>query len=469
MSTALEHNKINIHPEIFRAYDIRGIVGEQLNETILEQIGLALGTQAQAENCNSIVIGRDGRLSGPSLFAALTRGLLQTGINVIDIGCVPTPVLYYATYHYNTKCGAMLTGSHNPGNYNGVKMMIAGKTISDDAVQKLYTRIKTQDFIYNTGAHQQNFIKEEYIKEVTKHIKLRKVLKVVIDCGNGVAGVIAADLFKALDCEVDVLFENVDGNFPNHHPDPGNLDNLSALINRVKETNADVGLAFDGDADRLGVVTNAGNVIMPDRQMMLFARNILKNYPKAHIVYDVKCSNHLETFIKNHSGNPCMWKTGHSYIKNKMRDTGALLAGEMSGHIFFKERWFGFDDALYAGARLLEILANDYPNKTLELLACELPDSVNTPEINVKIADSKKHAFVEKLIQNNKFNNTKNIITMDGIRVEYSDGWGLVRASNTTPALVLRFEADNKKRLEQIIIEFKQNISDLDPGLELDF
>lgn len=378
MSTALEHSNINIHPEIFRAYDIRGIVGEQLNEAILEQIGLALGTQAQAENCNSIVVARDGRLSGPSLFAAFTRGLLQTGINVIDIGCVPTPVLYFATYHYNTKCGAMLTGSHNPGNYNGVKMMIAGKTISGDSVQKLYARIINQDFIYNTGAYQENFIKEEYIKEVIKHIKLRKTLKVVLDCGNGAAGVIAANLFRALGCEVDVLFEEVDGNFPNHHPDPGDLNNLSDLIHRVKATNADVGLAFDGDADRLGVVTNNGTVIMPDRQMMLFARNILKAHPKSQIVYDVKCSNHLDKFIRDHNGIPCMWKTGHSYIKDKMRDTGALLAGEMSGHIFFKERWFGFDDALYSGARLLEILANDYPNKTIDHLASELPDSINT-------------------------------------------------------------------------------------------
>lgn len=464
MSLSLEQSN-NIPKEIFRAYDIRGIVGSQLDEEVLEQIGQAIGSQALAQSCNKIVIARDGRLSGPSLLAALTRGLLSTGINVINIGCVPTPVLYFATYYYETGCGAMLTGSHNPADYNGVKIMIAGKTISGDEVQKLYQRILTQNFIQNTGSHQENFIVEQYIQAVCSKVKLNKKLKLVIDSGNGAAGVLAADLYRSLGCEVISLYEEVDGNFPNHHPDPGNLENLVDLQQAVLEHKADLGLAFDGDADRLGVITNTGTIVMPDRQMMLFSRNILSNNPNATIVYDVKCSSHLEEFILQYNGKPCMWKTGHSYIKNKMHETDALLAGEMSGHIFFKERWYGFDDALYSGARLLEILANDYPEATLEELCSELPDSVNTPEINIEIADEEKFDFIESLKNQSSFVQDHKVITIDGLRVEYVDGWGLIRASNTTPALVLRFEAENQRSLDAIMQDFRENIQKINPDL----
>lgn len=457
-----------ISKEIFRAYDIRGVVGTQLNEDVVEQIGLAVGTETLAQGCNKIVIARDGRLSGPSLAAAFTRGLIKTGVHIIDVGCVPTPVLYFATYYYNTGCGAMLTGSHNPGHYNGIKLMIAGKTISGNDIQNLYSRIKAQDYVYNTGTYQENFIIEEYITDVCSKIKLNKKLKIVIDTGNGVAGVIASKLYKSLGCDVVSLFEKVDGNFPNHHPDPSKLENLLDLQHAVVTHNADLGLAFDGDADRLGVVTNSGKVILPDRQMMLFARQILKDNPGATIVFDVKCSSHLESFIKIHHGVSCMWKTGHSFIKDKMRETGALLAGEMSGHIFFKERWYGFDDALYSGARLLEILANDYPVMSMDELCDELPDSINTPEINIEISDAKKFEFIASLHKSQVFADYINIIDIDGLRVEFSDGWGLVRASNTTPCLVLRFEADSDQALNRIMSEFRTNIlsldNDLDPG-----
>lgn len=457
----------NLPKEIFRAYDIRGIVGEQIDEKKIEQIGLALGTEAREQGSDTIVIARDGRLSGPSLLAALTRGLMKTGINIIDVGCVPTPVLYFATYYYDTGCGAMLTGSHNPGHYNGIKMMIAGKTISGDEIQDLYQRILDQDFVSGTGTYQENFIIQEYIDDVCSKIKLKKKLKIAIDTGNGVAGVLASKLYQALGCEVISLFEEVDGNFPNHHPDPSKLENLIDLQKAVKQHSADIGLAFDGDADRLGVITNESNIIIPDRQMMLFSRSLLKTYPGATIVYDVKCSTHLDDFIKEHNGTPCMWKTGHSFIKNKMCETDALLAGEMSGHIFFKERWYGFDDALYSGARMLEILANDYPEQDLESLCEELPDSVNTPELNIEISDNRKFNFISDLNKSNSFTETKNIINIDGLRVEYSDGWGLIRASNTTPCLVLRFEADSQESLDRIKGEFKTNILSIDNDLDL--
>lgn len=457
MNTALEPIN-NLPKEIFRAYDIRGIVDEQLTPDIVEQIGLAIGSECIEQGCSSIVIARDGRLSGPDLLAALSRGLLQTGVNVIDVGCAPTPVLYFATYYYQTGCGAMLTGSHNPGNYNGVKIMIAGKTISGEDIESLYHRVINQDFIYNTGTQQENFILKEYVTAITDKIKLNKKLKIVIDTGNGAAGIVARDLYQSLGCDVIALYEEIDGNFPNHHPDPSDLKNLECLRKAVLQHNADVGLAFDGDADRLGVVTNKGNIIMPDRQMMLFARSVLSNNPNSTIVYDVKCSSHLAEYIENHNGQPCMWKTGHSFIKNKMLETGALLAGEMSGHIFFKERWYGFDDALYSGARLLEILANDYPETDLDNLCEELPNSYNTPEINIAIDDEHKFAFIDKVKNLSIFNDAINIIEIDGLRVEYSDGWGLIRASNTSPSLVLRFEADSQEVLDRIKEKFEQAV-----------
>jgi len=454
-----------INKDIFRAYDIRGIAYEQLDEATTEQIGLALGTQAIKQNCQTIVIARDGRLSSPDLWAALTKGLLATGINIIDIGMVPTPVLYFATYYYKTGCGAMLTGSHNPGQYNGIKIIISGVTVCGDQIENLYNRIIKQDYVYNTGSYQENFIIDYYIKDVISKIKLNKKLKIVIDNGNGISGVIAPQLFKALGCEVISLFENVDGNFPNHHPDPSNLENLKDLRETVLKNKADVGLAFDGDADRLGVITNTGDIILPDKQMMLFAQAILNKNKGATIVFDVKCSSHLDQYISQNGGVPCMWKTGHSHIKNKMRETGALLAGEMSGHIFFKERWYGFDDALYSAVRLLEILANDYPDNTLQDVYSKLPNSINTPEINIPISDNKKFVFIDNLRNNHKFNNYNNIINIDGLRVEFADGWGLIRASNTTPCLVLRFEANSVQAMERIKTEFKKNIFLIDDSL----
>ncbi len=456
---------LSINKEIFRAYDIRGVAYQQLDEQTTQHIGLALGTQAQAQNCQTIVIARDGRLSSPDLWAALVRGLLATGINIIDVGCVPTPVLYFATHYYKTKCGAMLTGSHNPAQYNGIKMIIDGRSISGDEVNKLYQRILMQDYVRGTGSYQENFIIDYYIQEVASKIQLNKKLKIVIDNGNGISGVIAPQLYRALGCEVISLYEEVDGNFPNHHPDPGNLENLKTLRQTVLENNADLGLAFDGDADRLGVITDEGEIIMPDRQIMLFSEAILKNNPGASIVYDVKCSSHLADYILKHDGVPCMWKTGHSHIKNKMIETKALLAGEMSGHIFFKERWYGFDDALYSGARLLEIVANHYPENSLHSICKVLPDSFNTPEINILISDEKKFEFIERLSNSHNFKNYKKIITIDGLRVEFADSWGLIRASNTTPCLVLRFEASTQQALDMVQQEFKDNIKAIDSSL----
>jgi phosphomannomutase/phosphoglucomutase len=457
----------NISKDIFRAYDIRGIAYQQLDVYAAEQIGLALGTTAQQQNCKIIVIGRDGRLSSPDLWAALTRGLLATGINIIDVGMVPTPVLYFATHYYKTGCGAMLTGSHNPGEYNGIKMIIAGKTAAGDEILNLYNKIIDQNYIYGTGSYQENFIIDYYIQDVVSKIVLQKKLKVVIDNGNGVSGVITAQLFRALGCEVISLFEEVDGNFPNHHPDPSKLENLLVLKQTVLEHSADVGLAFDGDADSLGVITNQGEIILPDRQMMLFARAILNKYPGAKIVFDIKCSSNLDSFIKQHGGEPCMWKTGHSYIKNKMIETHALLAGEMSGHIFFKERWYGFDDGLYSAARLLEILANDFPDRNLQQLCDDLPNSINTPELNIAIADHEKFNFITKLSNNHQFTNYLKVIDIDGLRVEYQDGWGLIRASNTTPCLVCRFEAVSQQALDRIMEEFRINIRLVDDSLVL--
>ena len=458
-----------IPKEIFRAYDIRGIVDEQLNDDLMYDIGRSIGTEALTHGQDSIVIGRDCRLSGERLSSRLIAGLLCTGINVIDLGIVPTPLLYFGTYFYQTKCGAMLTGSHNPSDYNGVKIMIGGKTISGCEIQKLYTRILEQDYICGTGSYQQNFIIDQYIEDVCSKIILKKKLRIVIDTGNGVAGVMAAKLYRTLGCEVIALFEEPNGNFPNHHPDPCKIENLVDLQAAVIEHHADVGLAFDGDADRLGVVTNKGNVIMPDRQLMLFARSILQVHPNSCIVFDIKCSRDLRHFVEQYQGVACMYKTGHSYIKNKMQETNALLAGEMSGHIFFNERWYGFDDALYAGARLLEILTNDYPDNDLDFLCNDLPNSTNTPEINIPIADHEKFSFVENLKKSLTFADPYQIIDIDGLRVEFDYGWGLIRASNTTPSLVLRFEADSDENLTRIIKDFKHNITAINSTLDFNF
>lgn len=451
---------------IFRAYDIRGVVGEGFTENNIYTIGLALGAEAVSRNISRIVIARDGRLSGPSLLAALAQGLQDSGLEVISIGAVPTPVLYFATYFFKTGSGVMLTGSHNPPNYNGLKIMLEGAPFADAAIQDLYQRILEQQFHYGSGSFSEVDIQGDYIERIVSDVKLAKPLKIVVDAGNGIAGELAPKLYRALGCDVVELFCEVDGTFPNHHPDPSKPENLADLQAAVRAENADVGLAFDGDGDRVGIVTNKGNAIAADRQLMLYATDVLTRNPGAEIIFDVKCSKLLAQVIEQNGGKPLMWKTGHSLIKQKMQETGVPLAGEMSGHVFFKERWFGFDDGLYTGVRCLEILAKQ--EQSVDAVFASFPNGVATPEINVPMADDKKFAFVEQLIAQSDFSDAK-IIDLDGLRVEFADGWGLVRCSNTTPCLVLRFEADSQEALERIKAVFKAQMRKVEPGLGLDF
>lgn len=457
---------VTVESSIFRAYDIRGIVDKTLTPDTVRAIGRALGSMAIAKGEKRMAVARDGRLSGPYLSAALCEGILASGCDVIDIGVVPTPLLYYATYTLDTRSGVMLTGSHNPPDYNGLKMMIAGETLAEESIQQLYQRIINQDFSQGNGALSEINIVENYLTHVTRDVKLARPLKVVIDCGNGVAGMIAPELFRRLGCDVHELFCDVDGHFPNHHPDPSQVENLADLIHTVRELQADIGLAFDGDGDRLGVVTSQGEIIWPDRQMMLFAQDVLAANPGATIIYDVKCSTHLETVIRQAGGEPMMWKTGHSLIKSKLAETKAALAGEMSGHIFFNDRWYGFDDALYAGARLLQILANQ-PLSSDELCAT-IPNSVNTPELKIYVSEDEKFLLMQQLIANANFSSA-DLITIDGLRVNFSDGWGLVRPSNTTPCLVLRFEAETAAVLEKIKNLFRENLLAVKADLVLPF
>jgi phosphomannomutase / phosphoglucomutase len=455
-----------IADSIFRTYDIRGIVGDTLNEQIVTEIGRAIGSEAFERGEQRIVVGRDGRLSGPSLLEALKKGLVQSGRDVIDIGEVPTPLLYFATHYLDSSSGVVLTGSHNPKDYNGLKIVIGGHTLSGDEITALKTRIDTGNMMKGKGSQETTTVIQDYISQVTSDVALTQPLKVAVDCGNGVAGKVAPQLLQALGCEVIGLYCKVDGNFPNHHPDPSKPENLQELIELVKTEKADVGLAFDGDGDRLGVVDSDGNIIWPDRQMMLYAMDVLSRNPGADIIYDVKCSKHLAKVISSNGGHPIMWKTGHSLIKGKMKETGALLAGECSGHVFFKERWYGFDDALYTAARLLEILSAD-TRKSVDIFAA-LPNSLATPEINVPIDDERKHKFVEQLTNQGIFGDGK-LIDIDGVRVEFTHGWGLVRASNTTPNLVIRFEGDDQQSIDKMKQLFKQQMLMIDSRLKLDF
>lgn len=456
-----------IKAEIFRACDIRGVVGQSLTPEVAFLLGLSFGTLAQAKQQSQVIVGRDGRHSGASLVRSLSEGLMASGCHVLDLGQVPTPVVYYATHVLNTGTGIMVTGSHNPPNYNGFKMMIAGDTLAEDQVQEIYQCIREQRFIFGKGSLQSIAMIDNYIERIQKDISLARSLKIVIDCGSGVVGVLAEKLFIALGCEVIPLYCTVDGDFPFHHPDPGQPANLQDLINTVKATKADLGIAFDGDGDRLGLVTDQGEIVWPDRLMMLFSEDLLQRMPGSQIIFDVKCSKHLLARIQQFGGVPVMYKTGHSLIKRKMREINAQLAGEMSGHFFFKERWFGFDDACYAAARLLEILTH-HPAKTLSALFQSLPDSICTPEINIQIHEEKKFAFIQTLKEQPDFSGAQ-MITVDGIRIEYADGWGLVRASNTTPCLVLRFEAENDLALNRIKESFKQIILRIEPELEVPF
>lgn len=452
--------------EIFRAYDIRGIVGKTLTEEAVYLIGRALGSEAAERGLTHLCVGYDGRESSPVLAEAMTRGLLESGINVIGVGMVPTPVLYFSTVHLETGSGVMVTGSHNPSDYNGLKMMLGGDTLAQEEIQALYHRICEKRFVSGQGERLQGDVRPAYMETIINDIVVAKPLKVVVDAGNGVAGELGPQLLRDLGCEVIPLFCEVDGRFPNHHPDPGKPENLRHLIERVQAEGADIGIAFDGDGDRLGVVTNTGKIIWPDRLLMLFARDVVSRNPGADVIFDVKCSRRLSNLISDYGGRPIMWKSGHSLMKAKMKETGALLAGEMSGHVFFKERWFGFDDGLYSAARLLEILGLD--GRACDEIFNDFPEDVSTPEINVAVTEANKFSLVERLIAQGDFSGG-NILTIDGLRVDYPHGWGLCRASNTTPVLVLRFEAESPEALQQIQAVFRQQLLAVDGSLQLPF
>ena len=455
-----------LSPSIFKAYDIRGIVGETLTEAVVYEIGRAIASEAATRGQGSIIVARDGRLSGPDFIVALSRGIRDSGLDVIDLGMAPTPLLYFATHTLGTRSGVMVTGSHNPPAYNGFKIVIDGETLSGGTIQSLRQRIEQQDYIQGAGQYTTQDLSAAYIERISADIHLARPLKLVVDCGNGVAGVAAPRLLRALGCQISELFCEVDGSFPNHHPDPSQTENLQDLIQAVISQGADLGLAFDGDGDRLGVVDASGTVIWPDRQMMLYATDILTRHPGAEIIYDVKCSRHLDKVIAEQGGQPLMWKTGHSLIKAKMKESGALLAGEMSGHIFFKERWYGFDDALYTAARLLEILAAD--QRVPAQVFAALPDAVCTPELRVEMVEGEHFRFMEQLCSRQLFPDAR-VSTIDGIRAEFSDGWGLVRASNTTPSLIIRFEADTEEALQRIQETFRTAILAIEPSLNLPF
>ncbi|MDP2098872.1 MAG: phosphomannomutase/phosphoglucomutase [Methylobacter sp.] len=453
---------------IFRAYDIRGIVGKTLTKDVVYDIGRALGTQAKEQGCKTMVVGRDGRTSSPALAEALAKGLISTGLNVLDIGMVPTPVLYFVAKHTEGRSGVMITGSHNPADYNGLKMVINGETLANQKIQQLKGCIDNAAYATgNPGSIEENSqYSNEYIGLIDEDIHIARPLTVVLDCGNGVAGELGPKLLKTLGCNVVELFCDIDGNFPNHHPDPSNPKNLTELIATVKHYKADLGIAFDGDGDRLGIVDSSGKIIWPDRQMMLFAKDVLAGKPGAEIIYDVKCSRHLPEQITKFGGRPTMWKTGHSLIKAKLKETGAKLAGEMSGHIFFNDRWFGFDDALYSAARLLEIISRD-TRSSAEVFA-DFPDSINTPELNVALEEGENFIFIERLLAAAHFTDGK-IIDIDGMRVDFADGWGLVRASNTTPSLVIRFEADSDEAMRRIQQQFGDLMKTIKPNINLPF
>jgi phosphomannomutase/phosphoglucomutase len=453
---------------IFRAYDIRGVVGKTLDRGVARQIGRAIGSEGVERGLREIVVGRDGRLSGPEMAEGLIEGLRQAGMDVIDIGMVPTPLVYFATYHLNTGSGVSVTGSHNPPDYNGFKIVLGGETLAENAIQALYARIAENRYASGSGALHAMDVKADYIDRIAGDVQIEQKLKVVVDCGNGVPGLIVPAVIDAIGAEAMPLYCDVDGEFPNHHPDPSDLHNLRDLILTVKQMNADIGLAFDGDGDRLGVVTKSGEVIFPDRLLMLFAKDVLSRAPGASIIYDVKCTGKLQPEILKHGGSPILWKTGHSLIKAKMRETDAELAGEMSGHFFFKERWYGFDDGIYAAARLLEILAGDLEGRDAQAVFDSLPKGVSTPELKVEMHEGEHYRFMERFRERSSFEGAR-VTTIDGVRADWPDGWGLVRASNTTPVLVLRFDADNEAALTRIKEAYRKQLLAVDGHLKLPF
>jgi len=457
-----------VAPEIFKAYDIRGIVGKSLTPDTARLIGRALGTEARAAGLSTIAIGRDGRLSGPALAAALADGIVGAGADAVDIGCVPTPVTYFAAYHLGTHSCVSVTGSHNPPDYNGFKMVLGGETLYGARIQGLLRRIVKADFATGKGVFCRTDVRQAYLDRIVQDVKLARPMKIVVDCGNGVAGELAPELFRRMGCEVIELYCEIDGNFPNHHPDPSKPENLRDVQRVLRETDAELGLAFDGDGDRLGVVTKDGEIIYPDRQLMLFAADILARNPGATIIHDVKCSRWVGESVRFQGGVPLMWNTGHALIKAKLRETGAPLAGEMSGHMFFNERWYGFDDGLYAGARLLEIVSRWVPEQGGANWPLQhLPNALSTPELNLQMQEGEPHRLIAKLQKDGKFPGARELITIDGVRAEYADGFGLARASNTTPVVVLRFEADNEQALARIQADFKAALESVWPGLDV--
>ncbi len=452
-----------ISKSIFKAYDIRGVIGKTLDADAARSIGRAFGSEVRAQGGDAVVVARDGRLSGPELIQALSDGLRAAGVDVVNVGMVPTPVGYFAASvplqleggERRVDSCIVVTGSHNPPDYNGFKMVLRGSAIYGEQIQALHQRIVDENFSEGSGTYVEYDIADDYLQRIASDVKLARPIKIVVDTGNGVAGGLAPQLFRKLGCELVELFTEIDGNFPNHHPDPAHPENLQDVIRALKETDAEIGFAFDGDGDRLGVVTKDGQIIYPDRQLMLFAEEVLSRNKGAQIIYDVKCTRNLAKWVKDKGGEPLMWKTGHSLVKAKLRETGAPLAGEMSGHVFFKDRWYGFDDGLYTGARLLEILTRvDDPSKLLN----SLPNSHSTPELQLKLEEGENFELIARLQQNAQFTGADDVVTIDGLRVEYPDGFGLARSSNTTPVVVMRFEADNDAALKRIQEDFRRVI-----------
>jgi phosphomannomutase len=458
---------MQVHPSIFKAYDIRGIVGQTIDATFAEHLGRAFGSEAVAAGEKAVAVGRDGRLSGPKLAAALIKGLKSTGLDVVDLGPVTTPMLYYVAATrgaHGCRSGIQVTGSHNPKDYNGFKMVLAGRAIYGEDIQKLRQRIEAEDYVKRRGRSAAMDITAEYTARISGDCKLARPMKIVVDSGNGIPGASAPGVLRALGCTVDEMYSEVNGDFPNHHPDPSKPENLAELIQRVKSTDAELGLAFDGDGDRLGIVTKQGNIIYPDRQLMLIATDILKRHRGATVIYDVKCSQRLPVAIRKAGGVPLMWKTGHSLIKAKMKEIGAPIAGEMSGHIFFGERWYGFDDATYTAARVLEILSRTKnPSRVLNAL----PTSFSTPELNVPCAEGEPARVVQALQARVADGSLKfpggEVGTIDGVRVDFADGFGLIRGSNTTPVLVLRFEGHTPEALHRIEHDFMAALKAVKP------
>lgn len=457
---------VDISSTIFRAYDIRGVVGETLTEEVVARLGQGIGSEVFDRGYQSVLVARDARNSSDSLQSALIQGLKASGRDVIDIGLVPTPMLNYAIHEHNIECGVIITGSHNPPQYNGLKVVIGGESPSREGIQELRRRIDASQLLQGEGSFDSMDVVSEYIERIASDIRLGQPLKVVIDCGNAAASVVAPELYRQLGCEVIELFCTVDGNFPNHHPDPGDPKNMQALQQAVVEHQAALGLAFDGDGDRLGVVDSSGKLIWPDRLLMYLATDVLSREPGGDIIYDVKCSRHLANIILSNGGRPLMWKSGHSSLKSKMKETHALLAGEFSGHIMFSERWYGFDDGLYAGARLLEILSLDY--RTSAEVFAELPEGLATPEYALRLEEGKAQEVMKAVDQLPDLPGAR-LVKIDGLRAEFEQGWGLIRASNTTPALLFRFESDSEEGLAQVQSIFRDLLADVAPDLTAPF